>query len=320
MVVVAYDMARELPRTLHSLSRNYQRGVEDLSYEVIVVDNGSSQPISANQVSEFGSEYRLLKIESANASPASALNQGVALARGRHLGLVVDGARVLSPGVLHWANQAFRLHPDAVVSTLGLHLGPEHQAQSSQRGYNREIEDRLMQQIGWPGDGYRLFEVASLANSCRFGWHGPMAESNCVFLPREVYAQIGGYEEKFRSPGGGLVNLDFYQRACCAAGRKVVHLVGEGCFHQIHGGVTTGGAQTEARKFNQLQDEYRSIRGEILEPGKYQPILLGATPAAAYPLVAQGVAAAMAEHVTTTMQDHLQQAGLEYPLEPPSPA
>ena len=41
VVVVVYDMAREAERTLHSLSRTYQRGIDDLDYEVIVVENGS---------------------------------------------------------------------------------------------------------------------------------------------------------------------------------------------------------------------------------------------------------------------------------------
>jgi hypothetical protein len=34
--------AQEAQRTLHSLSRAYQEGIEDLDYEVIVVENGSS--------------------------------------------------------------------------------------------------------------------------------------------------------------------------------------------------------------------------------------------------------------------------------------
>ena len=42
VVVVVYDMAREAPRTLHSLSRRYQQGGAELDYEVIVVDDSSS--------------------------------------------------------------------------------------------------------------------------------------------------------------------------------------------------------------------------------------------------------------------------------------
>ena len=41
VVVVFYNMRREAERTLQSLSRAYQRGIDDLDYEVIVVENGS---------------------------------------------------------------------------------------------------------------------------------------------------------------------------------------------------------------------------------------------------------------------------------------
>ena len=41
VVVVFYNMRREAIRTLQSLARSYQRDVEDLEYEVLVIDNGS---------------------------------------------------------------------------------------------------------------------------------------------------------------------------------------------------------------------------------------------------------------------------------------
>ena len=41
VVVVVHNMHREARRTLHSLSRSYQWGIDDLDYEVIVVENGS---------------------------------------------------------------------------------------------------------------------------------------------------------------------------------------------------------------------------------------------------------------------------------------
>ena len=44
VVVVAYDMARELPRTLRSLAPDYQQGIAADDYEVVVVDNGSPTP------------------------------------------------------------------------------------------------------------------------------------------------------------------------------------------------------------------------------------------------------------------------------------
>ena len=43
IVVVVWDMARELPRTLATLAADSQHG--DVDYEVIVVDNGSPVPV-----------------------------------------------------------------------------------------------------------------------------------------------------------------------------------------------------------------------------------------------------------------------------------
>ena len=40
VVVVFYNMRREAARTLHSLTRAYQRGIEDLDYEVLGETNG----------------------------------------------------------------------------------------------------------------------------------------------------------------------------------------------------------------------------------------------------------------------------------------
>jgi glycosyltransferase involved in cell wall biosynthesis len=319
VVVVAYDMARELPRTLHSLSRAYQRGIEELRYEVIVVDNGSPRALSAEMVSEYGPEFRLLRIERAGASPGPAINRGAALARGKHLGLVIDGARVLSPGVLQLAREAFHLQA-GVVAVAGFHLGPEHQRLSSQRGYDQAVEDKLLRGIAWPGDGYRLFEIASLAGSAPSAWHGPLAESNCVFLSRALFEQCRGCDEGFRSAGGGLVNLDFYQRICAAVDYRVYHLAGEGCFHQIHGGVTTGGPMRDTLKFNDMQAEYESVRGRKFRHLDYRPTLLGSTSPAALPLSIQGLGkmTAQCDHLEVQAQ-HLRDAGLDY-SNPPSHA
>ena len=313
VIVVAYDMDRELPRTLHSLSRQYQQRCEDLNYEVIVVDNGSPQPVAQSLVSSFGPEFRLLRIDDASPSPSAGINQAAAMASGRNLGIMVDGARMLSPGVLWWASQAYRLQSRALIAVLGFHLGPEHQSLSSRRGYGQEVEDQLLQRIDWPADGYRLFEIAALAGSANFGWYGPIAESNCIFVPASLYREIGGYEERFVSPGGGLVNLDFYKRACEAEKVELFYPVGEGCFHQTHGGVTTAGEHEHAATFDDLQVEYQGIRGRLYSKPGNPPILIGQSPLAAIWLVneASGVMVA-AEQLDLRRSQHMQAVGLDY--------
>jgi len=313
IVVIAYDMARELPRTLHSLSRNYQQNLAGLDYEVLVVDNGSPEPISGEMVASHGKEFRLIRIDDASPSPGAAVNMAAGQARGKQLGIIVDGARVLSPGVLSWASLASRTWSTAVVSVLGFHLGPEQQRFSSRRGYNQQREDQLLDRIAWPEDGYRLFEIASLAGSSRYGWQGPIAESNCLFMPAQLFKKLGGYDVRFASPGGGLINLDFYKRACEADGVELVYLVGEGCFHQIHGGVTTGDAEVIAASFDSLGNEYVSIRGCEYQAPLLQPLLLGRSHPAASLLVAEGGRAAAQEaRLQRTRHEHLQATDLIY--------
>ena len=41
VVIVMYNMRREAARALHALSRAYQEGIDDVAYEVVVVENGS---------------------------------------------------------------------------------------------------------------------------------------------------------------------------------------------------------------------------------------------------------------------------------------
>lgn len=74
VVVVAYDMARELPRTLATLSRPYQRGT--VEYEVIVVDNGSPEPVDDALLADVPGG-RLIRLDPAPPSPARAANVGL---------------------------------------------------------------------------------------------------------------------------------------------------------------------------------------------------------------------------------------------------
>ena len=100
VIVVCHNMRREAPRTLFSLSRAYQRGISDLDYEVLVVDNGSTEPLDKARVEAFGPEFRYFFYKTNAVSPVLAINEMVVQARGRMLAVCIDGARILSPGIL----------------------------------------------------------------------------------------------------------------------------------------------------------------------------------------------------------------------------
>lgn len=61
VIAVFHNMAREAPRTLFTLSAQYQRGVYPDDYEVIVVDAGSSAPLEQSFVKSFGENFKLVR-------------------------------------------------------------------------------------------------------------------------------------------------------------------------------------------------------------------------------------------------------------------
>lgn len=276
VVVVAYSMARELKRTLYSLSPKYQRGVNADEYEVIVVDNGSPQPPDPQDwIQRPGWSVQLLCRPPGDVSPCRAVNAGVAQARAEHVCVMVDGARMVSPGLIAGLLAIFRADADAFAITLGWHLGPQPQNISILQGYNQGVEDRMLRKARWREDGYRLFSISSLALSSAGGWFAPITESNCFALKRHHFQALGGFDERFVAPGGGLVNLDFFRQAIAAKQLRPWVLLGEGSFHQIHGGVATN-VPMEQHPGLAFSQEYEQIRGEPYVAPQYDPQYLGA--------------------------------------------
>ena len=259
VIVVFHNMGREAPRTLFTLSAQYQRGVCTGDYEVIVVDVGSSTPLDERFVKSFGENFRLVRSPVAP-SPVMAVNRAAALARGAAIALCIDGARMLSPRILRHMLDAFKIHSNPIVATLAYHLGPKIQNESMLEGYNQSTEDVLLKTVDWRSDGYELFRISSLAGSSQNGYFLPIVESNCVAVTKEAWTSLGGLHEGLVSPGGGFVNLDFYREACLQLDPLVV-LLGEGTFHQFHGGVATN-VPWEQHPKDAFNIEYTAIRGE----------------------------------------------------------
>lgn len=285
VVVNFYDMVREAPRTLHTLTPGYQRGpdtqgVDARTYEVIAIDNGSTEPLDPAMVASFGPNFRHVAFTPEWPSPSAALNHGVSLARGERVMLVIDGARMLSPGIVTATERAFRAFDNPFVYTLGMHLGRQVQNQAIAAGWDQAAEDRLLDSVPWRDDGYLLYRIATVAPSSKQGFFSSLAESNCVALHRAQYERMGGYDERFRSPGGGLVNLDFMNRARLDDTVDPVMLLGEATFHQVHGGVATNSAQDPdaVHPFGAFAAEYEQIHHRSYETVDRPPHYLGTIP------------------------------------------
>ena len=126
LVVVAYNMPRELPRTIRSLSPAMQKGLAGEDYEIIVVDNGSTQPFDEAACRHWIPALRVHHVSSPSPSPVGAVNQGLALAEGDLVGVWIDGARLASPGLLRTALSAARMHDRPVIGTIGFQIGRAH--------------------------------------------------------------------------------------------------------------------------------------------------------------------------------------------------
>src|SRR5579863_3739083 len=273
VIVIGYRMARELPRTLRSLSPAMQRGVKADEYEIILIDNGSLEPMPLDKFPTYGAQVSCHWIADASVSPAAAANFGLKQARGRLIGMMVDGARLASPGLLATALLAEKLDERPIISSLGFHLGFDRQMESVRKGYNQAAEDALLDEAGWTEDGYRLFDIAALAGSSEGGLFLPTGESNALFLPRRLWRELGGLDEQFQSPGGGYVNLDLYRRACELPLTRLIVMLGEGTFHQVHGGVATNA--TVPDKHLEYHEEYVRLRGRNFEFPRVPTVHLG---------------------------------------------
>ncbi|MDJ0655503.1 MAG: hypothetical protein QNJ40_15175 [Xanthomonadales bacterium] len=261
VIVAFYNMRREAARTLFTLSPEYQRDVRRSDYRVICVDNGSRYPLDAHDVEAFGPNFEYHRIDNDSASPARAINDQVANCPSELVMVVIDGARMLTPGVLSLSLKAADAYPRPFAFTLGWHLGSELQNIAMTRGYDQQAEDLLLESIDWKQDGYQLFDISVLGGSYRGFLGGLPSESNCFVMRKSDYLSMGGYETSFESPGGGLVNLDFFKRAMQNPDLDPVQLLGEGSFHQFHGGVATNVPRAQ-HPFERFAEEYEILRGE----------------------------------------------------------
>jgi cephalosporin hydroxylase/glycosyltransferase involved in cell wall biosynthesis len=266
VIVLFYNMEREAARTLASLSRAYQRHAEQISYEVICIDNGSAIPLQAEWVEGFGPEFRLIRAQYPAPSPVGLINAAARDARGHHLAIMIDGAHVLSPGVLRETADAIAEAPDAIISLRQWFIGGD-QRFLARSGWTREQENMLFDRIGWPQDGYGLFRISTPVWESPNHWFDGMSESNCLFVPAELFARIGGFDEAFDEPGAGYANLDLFRRASEGTDEPVIALVGEASFHQFHDGTTTNVDPDEKeRRVRAYADKYAHLRGKPWKP------------------------------------------------------
>jgi cephalosporin hydroxylase len=272
LLVCAYNMERELPRTLYTLSPSYQDHDPGTEWDVVVLDNGSDVPIDELALQDALPGVKVIRPESPQVSPAGAINRAMADLDGELLGLWIDGARLASPGIIRHAVEAWQNDSERAIATLAFHLGSDGQHRTVHEGYDAATEDALLASVPWRQDGYRLFDISALAGSSSTGWFGCINETNGLFLDRAMWERLGGLDERFEAPGGGFVNLDLWERAIAASDGRPWMILGEGTFHQVHGGVATNGPPENR---DPMRAEYVAIHGRRFVRPTYQPQFVG---------------------------------------------
>ncbi|PLW81646.1 hypothetical protein CWI75_14345 [Kineobactrum sediminis] len=270
VVIVFYNMNRVAMNSLYSLTADYQSRIDVDDYEIIVVDNGSDAPLEEADVIGVAPNVRYIRLTTPPPSPALAINQAISQARGEVIGLMVDGAHILTPGVLASALDMFRARAQPVVFTAQFYLGPGPQPRTLQEGYTPAVEEDLLSRADWRRDGYRLFEIGvpyrlyeDPATRPKLYWFVRMFESNCLFFRKNLFTAVGGCDECFDLPGGGALLPDLCLRLSESAQADVVQLLGEATFHQLHGGVTTNATpEMQRQSWSEYLVQYEKIRGK----------------------------------------------------------
>lgn len=260
VVIAAYEMHRELPRTVMSCLPPLQQHAEGLDYEVVIIDNGSANPLDLSSLPSTAIDVRVIRIEPDEAapSPVSCINDVVERNTNGELLLVcIDGARLFSSHIVRRTVEVLSRYPDAFTFVGSRHIGPKTQMIASAEGYDQKVEDELLRSAKWTHDLDRLWDVSVWAGAHTVGRLIEQNESNAFGLSRLLWHELGGYNPGFQRPGGGLCNLEFFERAVIREQGLNILLYGEATFHQYHGGAAT----SSTTYFEESQEEYLSVTG-----------------------------------------------------------
>jgi hypothetical protein len=278
LIIIVHNMARQAMNTIYSLSAQHQQNVAEQDYELIVIENRSAQCLNKQAVLSIGNNIRYLCRDETGVSPAAAINEGFRLAQAPFIGLMIDGARMVTPRVIEYALAARQVSNHSLTAIPSFNLGNSLQHLNLETGHNETTEQEWLEYCQWKHNGYRLFDFSCIGEANPRGVFQSFMESNCYFTSRENFAAIGYADEAFHFPGGGGLNLHMFRSiGMLPTCRHYCVTPGEGTFHQFHGGVSTSQREDREASFIPPRVQLESYWGnKPFQALEREPILLGA--------------------------------------------
>jgi hypothetical protein len=266
-IAVAFsNRAAQAENCLLSLSEAFQANVA-VSYEIVAIEAPSDDTCGEARARACGKNVRYVELGGTGPWRARALRLGVERCRAPWIGLMLDGAHILTPRVVEHVLLArgFGARPLIVV--------PEYVPADESRWQGAPLV-RLQ-----PGAN----EYGELLDHARFGpanpngFLGPLLGASCVFLPRTSFDAVGAADARLDVPGGGALRFDLYARLSRLPDTRLVVLAGEAAMRQPHPEVTaervreaeSGLERLLADRAEPLPPELRSVHRE---PALFGPI------------------------------------------------
>lgn len=187
IALISYNTRALLVACLRSIDETSA----DVAYEVLVVDNASSDG-SAEAVRAAFPRASVIA-NAVNVGYASACNQAAAEARGRHV-LFLNSDTVMKPGTLRAMVACLDAHPDVGAVSC---LQRDEQGRALQSCFPfPSIRDHVVHADALPRWIRDLAGPVPTMNATRsqdVDW----ANGACLMLRREVFEQVGGMDERF---------------------------------------------------------------------------------------------------------------------------
>ena len=257
IVVGAHNMPSQVRRTLISLTPTYQASrLENI--HICLIDNSLSSHVIHQDLNFSPWTFEFSSIPFSNKPIHHLIDTRIKSSSEDIVGVLIDGARLVSNQVIDHACHIITLSPFNIVSVPNYQLGSCMQMRNP-LAVDDKFNEKLLKSINWPHSNCSdLIRISSMESHA--GSDIPLFETNCLFVSRYLYNLVGGFDYSFRRSDGGFASADLFSRLVNLSNSRLYILHKEGSFHQFHGGTTTADAYKTEKLLKEMTREYLAIR------------------------------------------------------------